>query len=344
MPSRESRKQPPGRGQRPTGLAPPRVQSELEEAERLFQRRRLDEALAITTSLAAQHRRVALVQSFHGSLLAQKGDLMAATKHLEEAVRLDPSLSDASYSLAQAYLKQVFIARAIQAARRYLRVDPQGDVVAEVRQILAGAEKLIVETAAELGVPAATMERASLLNELAQEALEYQDFRTAVRLARDSARLVPRWPSPRNNRAVALLLSGQVADAILTLERLLSEVDGDNIYAISNLVQCYDAVGDTPRTEEHLRRLERLPAKSTADWEKMAEAFASLDRDQEVYDLLKHAERGAEPLRTAGLRLLAIAAANLGRWQEALAYAQAMVPKDSQLTQAIAEASRTESR
>lgn len=88
----------------------------------------------------------------------------------------------------------------------------------------------------------------------------------------------------------------------------LAEVDGDNVYAISNLVRCYAAMGETPRAEEYLRRLAKLPAKGTADYEEMAEAFGDLDRDREVYDLLKHAGRGAEPLRPAGLRLLAIAA------------------------------------
>ncbi|MFQ6059332.1 MAG: tetratricopeptide repeat protein, partial [Anaerolineae bacterium] len=90
-----------------------------------------------------------------------------------------------------------------------------------------------------------------------------------------------------------------------------------NIHALANLVHFYAVIEREDRAEGYLNRLAGLEARQADDYRKMAEAYASLERDQQVYDWLTELEKTGEELGVLDLFFLGVAAANLGKRREA---------------------------
>lgn len=125
--------------------------------------------------------------------------------------------------------------------------------------------------------------------------------------------LLPRWAVPQNNVALAQFYRGQVDEAIAIEEKVLRDVDRDNLHAIANLVLFHAVLGHREQAEAYGAKLEKLKPEFYDESLKMAQSFIWLGRDRPVYDILKKAEPPDQAAANERQWLLGIAAANLGR-------------------------------
>ncbi|MCL4458309.1 MAG: tetratricopeptide repeat protein [Chloroflexi bacterium] len=246
-----------------------------------------------------------------GEFYAKFGQQTKAFKHLETAAQLLPLSPEVALLQATIYEEMGLHAHALRAARCYLSLRPSGEEAEQVRQVLWFIEPLIAKWATRFDVSVKRMKQGSLLMEEGRLAIASNDFAYGLRSSQAASRLLPKWAVPRNNVALAQFYLGKTKEAITTEEEVLTDLDPDNIHALANLIHFHVVLGQMEQAQAYGDRLKILTPAFFDDHLKMAEAFASLKRDQAVYNVLSEAkptDAGAEIEREW---LLGVAAANL---------------------------------
>lgn len=132
-------------------------------------------------------------------------------------------------------------------------------------------------------------------------------------------RLAPRFASPHNNLALAHYRCGEHDEAIARLRHVLEEIDPRNFHALGSMVRVLMAKGNREEALPYAERLAQLPIENGSQRLKVAEAFAALDDDQKVYDLLSKRSDDLDPNEEAIWHyMLGTATARLGKLRESL--------------------------
>lgn len=316
---------------RPRGRPAPRREETLEtllERAYIFLRAdQPDDALDLLEPLRERYPHNAPLFILLGDAYAAVGNLFQTASSYERALALDPGQVDLLPKLLRLYAELDMPMHVQHTARRMLEADPN-DLLAA--QVLAELEAETVEVARRLNVDLAAAAEGCFYAEAGQLALACQDLDAAISSLRQAVALLPRWPPPRNNLAIALSLSGGFQEA-LALTREVLEDDPDNLAGLWNMVRFLSIAGEREEAQPYWERLRRITPQGEDDLFKIAEAAAAMEEDAEVYRLLRPlfppkpaqewAGWGTAPSpMTEALILLAAAAANLGRREEALQY------------------------
>lgn len=104
-------------------------------AEEFIERGRYQQAIDMLESLLENDADNPRLHYLLGKAYSLKGDLFAAIKHLEEAIRVDEHFHAAYYLLAQDYSKVNLLDEALKNYQTYFAVKPQAGVAVEIARI-----------------------------------------------------------------------------------------------------------------------------------------------------------------------------------------------------------------
>lgn len=96
----------------------------LKEADALYARGRLEEALELYRQALAEDETLAWAHSRTGAILAQLGDLDAAEAHLLRAIELDPQLPQAHSNLGNIHYSRGAYEAALEKYQKAVALDP----------------------------------------------------------------------------------------------------------------------------------------------------------------------------------------------------------------------------
>jgi tetratricopeptide (TPR) repeat protein len=285
----------------------------LQRAENLLLADQAQEAVDLLRPLAERHTRRAEVHSLLGRAYFELGELYSAVAAWERASELTRDI-ELCLALASTYAALGLFALSLREHRRLLRSGvalPDADIL---RQHTVMLEEQIAEVARQLQLPVQRTEEGLASWDRATLALRRGDYRECISLNRKAIARLGDWPPAYNNLAVALYRSGQPAEAIATVQRVLAR-QPDNLHALCNGTHFLVWTGRVEEARALWPRLEHLNPEDSGDRVKLAMAAADLERDADVYRLLYPvANKPSGPGLPPNLQLhLAVAEANLGR-------------------------------
>jgi tetratricopeptide (TPR) repeat protein len=293
--------------------------AELARAQALWERGKGQEAIAILENLVERHPRDLGCHTLLGSIYGDSGNLLEAIHHLEAAAKLSRRDPEVLLLLGAAYGEYSLPAHTLLTLRECLRYKLNEEVAEGVQAMIEDSTEKIGLVAARCGISPRKMEHAAYLMESGRLANERGEYAEGVKVSKEAARLVRSWATPRNNLALAYFALGQWDEAIATEREVLERIDDQNVHALGNLVRFLTASGNTDEARPYLPRLEQTESTDPDAYIKVAEAYATLEEDAEVYATLKKAQREGAELNASMLHFLGTAAANLGKDREALA-------------------------
>ncbi len=311
------------------------------ESEKLWEKGDIAGALDIAEDLVERNPKDVRPLLFTAMLYSEAGDTREALERAEAADQLQPNEPVVLSFLAAAYLMNERIATSVQTFRRLRSLDRTGEFfVKESRETLNAIEQSLKEEADQHKVPIATFEKALLMVEQAEAAIEDDNFDKGLGLLQTAADTVPGWTLPRLSQSVYQWEAGRAQESLVTAQKLVEDAP-DNLSALSHLATTLIWNNQTERAQPLLSRVEtafeREAAKiETADEPELEElagafykataVFAAIGDDQRVYDILKQGEAAELEYDGAYWRWLAISSYNLGKLEESENYWQQLEP------------------
>jgi tetratricopeptide (TPR) repeat protein len=295
----------------------------LAQAENHLEQENPEAALETLEQLSARQQNHPDALFIRGSAHLLLGNRIEAVENLQAASYRLQSFPPVFINLAFAYSTLGWIRHAWLNAELYLRKKPDDFQFEQMaRDIVNHAKETIDFHARTMGVPAKRLARASLPHESAQLYLNQDRYAKVLNETKKAIRMVPNWPSPRNNRTLAYFFMGRLKEAGREAKEVLRDVDADNEHALGNLIKIYTS---TLRREEARPYAERLIAISknssmeSLDVPKVIEALAEWEDDQAFWDFGKRVlETYAENLLPGSCWYqIGAAAANTRNWPEA---------------------------
>ncbi len=293
--------------------------AELARAQALWEEGKGQEAIAALENLVERHPRDLGCHTLLGSIYGDLGYLLEAIHHLETAAKLSRRDPGVLLLLGAAYGEYSLPAHTLLTLRECLRYELDEEAAEHVQFMMEDSTEKIGTVTAMHGISPRKMEHAAYLMESGRLANERGEYAEALEASKEAARLVRSWAPPRNNLALAYFALGQWDEAIAAEEEVLERIDDQNVHALGNLVRFLTASGNTDEARSYLMRLEQAESTDPDAYIKTAEAYATLEKDNEVYATLKRAQREGAELNATVLQFLGTAAANLGKEREALA-------------------------
>ncbi len=300
-----------------------RAHEVIDRAQDLLRQSRPEEALDLLEDGLPRFGNQAAYRVLLATTYGLLGLAQQAAEQARAAAELEPKRADHHLLAALAYYSAGYFTLAHRARRSYARLVTPGetspfDLRTPEDEYTADFE----EVSARYGAPNnQTVEEASYQLDLGRWALNHGQWDDALRHSRRAAALMPKWPPPQNNAAVALYFMGRPAEAVAGAEGVLRECDPNNIQALSNLVRFHVAMGNAGHAATAGDQLLKLPLPDDPDsMVKLVEGLSLLDRDTEIDRIVAQlAKRGKELPATLHV-YWGIAAANLGRRQEAMSH------------------------
>jgi Flp pilus assembly protein TadD len=282
---KKQRKSLPSHGSRRPRRRSVDLQKTFSRADSLIARGRAQEAIDLLEPLLASHPRVADVHYYIGYAHAKAGDVWGGLAGYERALELS---RDPSYwlPLASLYLELELNAHALYAFRQVLERGADIPMIGDVRKAVTSLEEDVTETARNLGLPVAQVEKGLRHLEDGQRAMQSNDFPACIAANRQAIKLLGDWPPPRNNLSMALFFNGQPEEAIAAARQVLSKVP-ENVQVLGNAIRFLAWTGQEPDARALWAQLEEITPQGDSERLKMAEAAAILGEDESVYQLLK---------------------------------------------------------
>jgi|GEM_PF-3198310 tetratricopeptide (TPR) repeat protein len=198
--------------------------------------------------------------------LLRAGEEDDAKKVLDEIERIHPKFAPLYYYKANLYIQNLYLAHAVRMIHKVHALGTLDDEAEKsMSEMEAVANKMMIETAVELGVSYEQMEKASWYHEAAQEKLSLGQWQGAEQNAREAIRLIPKWTAPRNNRSYVLYFMGRINDAFAEANVVLNQ-DLQNLYALKNLVVFHTGLGEDEKAREYSARVAaQIPTLSEDD-------------------------------------------------------------------------------
>jgi tetratricopeptide (TPR) repeat protein len=257
-----------------------------------------------------------------GAAYNQLGDVLQALEHLLAA---DPRGRYAHVALeqARAYAALELDVHVLRALQRYIKgSDPDDPHLDGARAALAELKAQGADLAEQAGTTPDRLERAHYAMERGRLAILLGEFGAAVSPLQAALRMAPGLTPAHNNLALAYFQLDRVDEAIAIEEKVLQDLEPDDVFALAHLMWLWLVTGQPERAEALWPRLDALlPSASEPGHSKAVEALALLGKHQQVYDLLRAV--GVDELSPMELAMLGAAAGNLGHLQEAQTYLEA---------------------
>jgi len=262
---------------------------------------------------------IMLVQA---TMLLSTGDIEQAFQLLREIERKNPRYTPVYLPLAMVYMEREWPAHALQAAKR-AQSDPDLDDEGRdvLVQIIEEATALIQFRATKSALPFETLQRASILYERAQMAMDESKLSEADYFCREAIKIAPNWNPPYSLRAQALFFSGKVGEAISVLESVLAR-ESENTAAMSELVTYHLGLNQPEQARDYASRLGQSVKKFPPDSIEIDHVITALALVGDTPALWRIAK---DYLKAPSISLfgrswlcLAVAAIRNGEWKVAL--------------------------
>jgi tetratricopeptide (TPR) repeat protein len=258
--------------------------------------RDMDIARPLAKKLLAGNLRDFEVLYLNGRLEREAGQYSAARRHLEEAIRLNPTHFEARYNLGIALAELNDPAGAKEQLEKALALGA-GAAEAQVRYRLAivlralgkneQAEQQSTLTEEELQTEADKM-LAVVKSEEAEAALQAGDPQKAVALYRGAVEATPGDALLNFKLAMALDRSDDKADEQLALQQVI-KIDPAFALAHNQIGYLASRDGDFASAEEHFRLALRAAPGYTEAWVNLAAALGMESRFPEALDAVANA-------------------------------------------------------
>lgn len=296
----------------------------LQEAEKLFLDGQFEEALQLLDRHTLRLQNDFRFHTLRAEILRDLGHHIEAAQAVARAQALAPNDPHVLLTASMAYLAAAFFSLAAEARRRWFRTaSPEHPAYALQQRIEEEYRAASRKLQTQFDAPdVETVERAALELDRGRWALTHGRWEDALQHSHTAAELLPRWPPPRNNLSMALFQLGRPYEAIAEAEQVL-ELDADNVPALANLIRFHHALGDQDEVARYAERLAALPlADDDGHVIRQLEGLTVGGYYENVIHLLRAAQRKHKDLHPLGELYAGIAAANLGKWREAMRHLQ----------------------
>lgn len=233
--------------------------------------------------------------------------------------RIDPAMTECYYYLANNYANMELYEAAEDALVRYLETDAEG-------QFLDEADELLDLLHYELNRPTKLSTIKSKENvyahDKARELLEAGRFAEAVRILEEIIERQPDFLAARNNLGLAYYYMGLFDKSIQTIAAVL-EAEPGNLHALCNLAIFYQHGNQSSQLAELLHLLRKTVPFHPEHVFKLATTLGIVGEHREAYRHFRRLLRSGELADEPSLHhFAAVAAANIGRYEDAERYWQ----------------------
>lgn len=303
------------------------LQTGLQRARKYLDTERPDKAVELLEPLQERYPGSAELYRVLAEAYDFMGELYQAAECYERAFMLSPKSGDILPLLFDLYANMDMPLHALRLSRQLLERSPEDVRFAQVCGLL---EARLQEQARLEGVSWQDLEEGSYQIELSQRLIERGDFEQALTALNQAIERVPDWLPPRLLLPPLLSLVGRPEESAEQALMAL-ELDPHHAIPLCQMVRFHALSGRPEEAYPYWERLLEIPVpeEDLATCVQVAEAAAHLDLDAEVYRLLAPAlsqvEEAMDVTESFGLRLLAVASANLGYWEEAEDYCETLL-------------------
>lgn len=292
----------------------------IEFIRQLIRDRQFDEAMRAAVTLVESDPLNPLAHAILGSMLAQMDRPQDAVRHYEMAIRLGMKNDAEVYrSLAVTASLSRLPINALNAARLGSKLQTTPEQRELFDSVIAGSETYLRQLIGQRDIAMQVAERTMLLIEGCTRALQANEPDRARQRALSATQEAPNWPITWNNLAMLLFGLNEIPEAIAASEQGLSAVGEDDPTILTTLVRLYQVTGQHEAAKAALKRLTAMPNPDVAASEEIAKGYAILEDDEQVYDVLSGFTGEDNTLHPVGRYLLGVAAANIGKRDEARA-------------------------
>ncbi len=251
-----------------------------------------------------------------GLLLSRTDRILDALRHYELAIRLGRATDPTLYvGVATSAVTAQLMFHAVTAARQGTLFGTTQQHQVLFKAIIDAGQQQLRQLIGTHDVPEPVAEQAMLLIERSARARQESDFGPAQERAVEATQLAPQLPVTWYNLALVHWTLEEVPAAIAACEMGLKTLHDENTELLAAIVRLQAFSGQEEAAQATLQRLAATPVADTAGRTDIAKGYAALDDDQRVYDLLSGTPSDEElPLQ---LFVLGVAAANLGKREEA---------------------------
>jgi tetratricopeptide (TPR) repeat protein len=307
-------------------VIPRRYRDDLDEAQKLFDKKRWDEARDkledLDRCLPGQPDILTNLVNVYYELRDTEGYQSAS----ERLLQVDRNNADATLGLAGAYLSNGRPMLALRAFREFVRRWPDHSRANEVRKTITDLDDMMPELLQDLDLPTEQAGELAAQHEKVQSLLAQGRYREVRQAAETILKCAPKFAPALNNLSMAQWSDGHSDQAIASAQRVL-EFEPDNIHALSNLVRFLCAAGRQNDARLYAERLKVSLAPATDAVFKKVEGLSYLGDDQGVLELVRQIEQDTETEHSARLtamfyHLAGVAARRMGQEGEARSYWQ----------------------
>ena len=326
----------------PRGFGKKNLGNEISRAEACIANQRWGDAYQILSELGEQYSDERKVWAYLTEVCLELDDMQSYQRAQEHWLAIEPENSDLLYGLGFVYMVNRHPLLALQTFRRALACELDHEQAKAVKKQIPLLEKCAEEAQSNFEAGVDDWFELALLHEQGQAYLEEGEYAKALEAESQVLKRQPSFVSAQNNLSLICWAEGDSEGAIAAAQSIL-ETAPHNIHALSNLVRFLAQLGDDAAARPYAERL-KAAEEPTAwnSWTKKVEGLSYLGDDAgvvEVYEQWRaddsNAERSLETTDPLFNRLVGVALARCGRYEEAKAHWQ--IAAKSPLGSAIAE-------
>ena len=279
-------------------------------------------ALEVLDSAPSWMKRQPEFMMIRAGVLMSLGDDQEALRLMLEIKRKQPRFTALYLPLAMLYMDQELYAHALQASKLAISdrelTDEDRDTLED---LIEEATSVIRSDAGKFGLTFESMQRACIFYEQALMAMDENKLSEAEYFFKEAIKILPKWDSPHNNRALVLYYLGKTKDAIAALEEVLAR-DAENAFAMKTLVTFHVGLDQPELARDYASRLAAMSKKFPADSMEIEYVITALALIEDTPTLWKIAKRyldaPTDTLFGRSWQCLSVAALRSGKWKDAL--------------------------
>jgi tetratricopeptide (TPR) repeat protein len=234
-------------------------------------------------------------------------------------LELTPNRMRPLYMAAVIYSSNYMYAHSLRCIRRMKEINPNYEGIERLEKLESTGNEYLKELAETLKVSFEDLEEGTFHLEEANVSRSEEDYPRTIEHLRRAAELLPTSEPILNFLAEALFLMGRLDEAEALSNRVL-ELEPQNLEAGLRLMFCARVRYDDAALQAIYDRVKDFdPGDNMADQIRMAKAHGLMGEDEKAYAAARPAAEQPS-LPAAALYVLASAAANTGRIQEAKGY------------------------
>ncbi len=259
-------------------------------------------------------------------VLAEMG-LFEDSNHVLQHVleKVDPDFVEGYFYMANnwAYLEEYELAE--ECVLRYLEADENGEYREEAEEMLQMISEL-------LGRPPRTLRPRKEwmlhnIHDKARRLLEEGRFAEATQLLERIVAEEPSFTAARNNLTLAYFYQGRLEEAFRLVHTVLAE-DPGNVHALCNLAVLYGHLGERDGLDDVLDRLKKIVPLPVEQLFKQATTLGILGEHEDAYVRFRKLIAMGAVDDVVLYHYTAVAAANTGRYAEAIRWWQRVRERD----------------